>query len=117
MKRPSCNISWFPALLLCLAALGAASPALAQVYEWIDPESGRKRLSNVPPPWLRQPLGERPGPRVQVYFEGRLADDTGLPWEKRVELRAQSPIGRYLPAPTGALPIPRNFTAETKFSK
>lgn len=104
-------------IVLCLVAMTVSLPSLAQVYQWTDPETGKKRLSNVAPPWILQPLLDRAGPRVQVYYEGKLVDDTGLPWEKRLELRAQSPIGRYLPAPVGALPIPRNSTAETNYRR
>ena len=48
---------------MLLAVLLAAPDAQAQLYRWVDPESGSVKLSNAPPPWYRD---ERPGPAVQV---------------------------------------------------
>lgn len=56
------------------------------MYQWTDPGSGNTRLSGEPPAWYRS--AER-GPRVLVFENGRLVDDTAvaLPPEQRKALR------------------------------
>lgn len=59
---------------LTLAALllaGTAMPpaAVADMYTWKDPETGRTRMSNIPPPWLRD---GSPGPKVEVIRGNQL---------------------------------------------
>ena len=58
----------------------------ARMYQWTDPGSGNTRLSGEPPAWYRS--AER-GPRVLVFENGRLVDDTAvvLPPEQRKALR------------------------------
>lgn len=75
-------------------------PVSAQMYYWIDPQTGAKRLSNSPPAWYKNP-DSRSFPRVQVYENGQLVDDTALKAEQRLELRANSGIARSL-APLGS---------------
>ena len=48
--------------LVFLAGLGAAAAAHADLYRWIDPQTGSVKLSSVPPPWQ----GERGAPAVEV---------------------------------------------------
>lgn len=83
-------------VLLLMLFLFCALPAAAQVYQWDDADTGARRLSNIAPSWYRKPDG-KPCPRVQVFDNGRLIDDTGLPAERRQELRVNSPLARYLP--------------------
>ena len=54
---------------MLFAVLLAAADAQAQLYRWVDPESGSVKLSNAPPPWYRD---ERPGPAVQVILPPRM---------------------------------------------
>jgi hypothetical protein len=56
------------------------------MYQWLDGESGNVRLSGEPPSWYRS--GER-GPRVLVFEDGRLVDDTAInmPPEQRKAYR------------------------------
>ncbi len=56
------------------------------MYQWVDGESGNVRLSGEPPSWYRG--GER-GPRVLVFEDGRLVDDTAIkmPPEQRKAYR------------------------------
>ena len=89
----------FLTVLLCLFFAG---PAIAQVYAWNDSQTGAKRLTNIPPPWYKTPDG-KPHPRVTVYENGRLVDDTGLKDEQRLELRANSGVVRML-APLNVVP-------------
>lgn len=48
--------------MLLLAGLGAAAAAHADLYRWVDPQTGSVKLSSVPPPWQ----GERGAPAVEV---------------------------------------------------
>ncbi len=52
------------AVLLALAA--TAWPAHADLYRWIDPQSGSVKYSNHPPPWHGDPGRERRAPKVEV---------------------------------------------------
>lgn len=45
------------------------------MYQWLDAESGSTQLSGKPPVWYR---GTVSGPRVFVFDNGRLIDDTGI---------------------------------------
>ncbi len=56
-----------PALRLCLAlALLLPSVTYADLFRWIDPETGSVKFSNSPPPWYGDPLRERNSPAVEV---------------------------------------------------
>lgn len=87
-------------------------PAVAQVYQWEDAETGARRLSNIAPAWYRKP-SDKPCPRVLVFDNGRLIDDTALPSEQRQELRANSPLARYL-APLNLPPAPGSPQAQRR---
>ena len=65
------------------------SSADARMYQWIDPDSGTTQLSGKPPAWYRGASG---GPRVFVFDEGRLIDDTAVAVsdEVRQRMRQQS---------------------------
>lgn len=53
-----------PRLALLLAA-ALALPAQADLYRWIDPETGSVKLSNSPPAWMSGGTGI-PAPNVQL---------------------------------------------------
>jgi len=40
--------------------------AQADMYRWVDRETGSVRFSNTPPPWFGDPEKERRSPRVEV---------------------------------------------------
>ena len=63
----------FSLLFVATFALGAT--AHARMYQWVDSESGNIRLSGEPPSWYR---GLERGPRVLVFEDGRLVDDTAI---------------------------------------
>ena len=63
----------------------ASTASLAQMYSCKDPQSGATKLSNLPPPWYSV-RGEVRGPRTTATVGGKLIDDTGLAYEKRMEL-------------------------------
>jgi len=68
-------------------------PASAELYRWS--EAGSSHLSTVPPAWYRVEAPAR-GPRVVVTEGTRVLDDTGLPMERRLGLRA--PLHHTIPA-------------------
>ncbi len=61
----------------------------AQMYQWVDPESGTTQLSGKPPAWYRSAEG---GPRVFVFNRGKVVDDTGIDIsdEQRIRLRIKA---------------------------
>ena len=63
--------------------------AQAQMYQWVDPESGTTQLSGKPPTWYRSAEG---GPRVFVFNHGKVVDDTGIDVsdEQRTSLRTKA---------------------------
>ncbi len=62
-------------VLLILILLFVSSVAFARMYQWIDPDTGTTQLSGKPPHWYRSGT---PGPRVIVFENGRVIDDTGI---------------------------------------
>ena len=51
-------------LLLAIVLLPAL--AHADIYRWVDPETGAVKFSNTPPPWYGDPEKERRNPKVEV---------------------------------------------------
>jgi hypothetical protein len=69
--------SHFASLLLALAgalSVGVGAPAIADVYMWKDPATGKTYMTNLPPPWLRDPQPGRRVPKVEVIREGKVLD-------------------------------------------
>ena len=83
--------------ILLIGLCASASVALSQVFQWKDSESGANRISNTAPAWYRNAYGDNRNPRVQVFYYGVLVDDSSLPYDARVDLRAKTYVGRYLP--------------------
>jgi hypothetical protein len=48
-----------------------AGPAAADLYRWIDPETGSVKFSSYPPPWYGGDAKQRRGPKVEVIPAGR----------------------------------------------
>lgn len=61
-------------LLLSLTLLLAA-PVQARMYQWVNPQTDTTQLSGTPPSWYRS--GD-PGPRVFVFENGKIVDDTAI---------------------------------------
>jgi Tfp pilus assembly protein PilX len=59
------------------------------MYQWVNAQSGRTQMSGKPPAWYRS---DRPGPRVFVFENGRLVDDTAksVSLEDRASLRSRA---------------------------
>jgi len=51
--------------LVLLAAL-LPLPAQADLYRWVDPQTGSAKFSSTPPPWYGDPEKERGAPAVAV---------------------------------------------------
>jgi hypothetical protein len=51
--------------LVLLAAL-LPLPAHADLYRWVDPQTGSVKLSSTPPPWYGDPEKQRGAPAVEV---------------------------------------------------
>lgn len=64
------------ALLACLLWAPAAG---ADLYRWVDPESGSVKFSSYPPPWHGDPAKERRAPKVQVIPSARGASAAPVP--------------------------------------
>ncbi len=47
----------------------------ARMYQWVEPDTGTTQLSGKPPAWYRS---DATGPRVLVFENGRLIDDTAV---------------------------------------
>lgn len=51
-----------------------AAPAAADVFVWKDPATGRTRMSNIPPPFLREPPPNGRVPKVEVIRDRKVID-------------------------------------------
>lgn len=56
--------------LLAAALLAWAAGALADLYRWVDPETGSVKYSSYPPPWYGDPEKERRAPKVERLLDG-----------------------------------------------
>jgi len=78
----------------CVFLLGlllVSISAQARLYTWVDPETGTKQMSGLPPAWYRS---SEPGPHITVYENGRQIDDTSMETtvSERQRLRQQALI-------------------------
>jgi len=81
------------AVLAC--AVPYAGPAAADLYRWVDPETGSVKFSNYPPPWHGDPELERRAPKVEVIPERSSAPSSG----PRPEAEAKpKPVAKPEPA-------------------
>jgi hypothetical protein len=48
-----------------IAVLAWAAPAAADLYRWVDPETGSVKFSSYPPPWYGEDAQQRRGPKVE----------------------------------------------------
>lgn len=53
-------------LVIVIAMLAWVAPAAADLYRWIDPETGSVKFSSYPPPWYGDEAKERRAPKVEV---------------------------------------------------
>jgi len=52
-------------LAVAVAVLAWAGAAAADLYRWVDPESGSVKYSSYPPPWYGDAAKQRRAPRVE----------------------------------------------------
>ena len=65
--------------LFALAVLLCAASAEADLYRWIDPETGSVKFSSYPPPWYGDAEKEKRAPRVEHIPPRRPAAAPGTP--------------------------------------
>lgn len=88
-------------LVLVLTLL--ASNGHARMYQW-ETESGRPNLSGIPPAWYRTDVG---GPRVLVFEQGQLIDDTAIAVSDAQRLRLyEDAFGSVAPDTLATAPAP-----------
>jgi len=59
------------ACALAAALLLRAGPAAADLYRWVDPDSGSVKFSSYPPPWYDDPEKARRAPKVEHIPAGQ----------------------------------------------
>lgn len=89
---PACLSRVRSVFAVCIAAatlMIVTKDADARMYQWTNPDTGRVQLSGSPPAWYR---GVHSGPRVFVFDNGELIDDTAVPVQEtqRLELRFEA---------------------------
>lgn len=88
-------------LFVALAIGLAAAPASADLYRWVDPDTGSTKYSSYPPPWFGDPARERRAPKVEVI--PTLAPAAAKPAPDRAELSSEAK-GSPAPARPPAAP-------------
>ena len=58
---------------IALLLFAVAHPAIAELYRWVDPETGSVKFSSYPPPWFGDAQKERRAPKVEVIAPMRSA--------------------------------------------
>jgi len=53
------------AIAIVVAMLAWAAPAAADLYRWVDPETGSVKFSSYPPPWYGDEAQQRRAPKVE----------------------------------------------------
>ena len=66
-------------VLLFLAALAAPFCARADLYRWVDPQTGSVKFSSYPPPWYGDAAREASSPKVEVIGARPAAAPAGSP--------------------------------------
>ncbi len=61
------------AVSLVVLLLAWVAPATADLYRWVDPETGSVKFSSYPPPWFNDPAKQRRAPKVEVIAPGKAA--------------------------------------------
>jgi hypothetical protein len=59
------------AFAVLMVFLFRAGPAAADLYRWVDPETGSVKFSSYPPPWYDDPAQARRAPKVEHIPAGR----------------------------------------------
>jgi hypothetical protein len=74
-----------------------ASPAAADLYRWVDPETGSVKFSSYPPPWFGDAAKQRRAPKVEVIPPGKsvtaFEPTPGVDRERAADPAADAPRG------------------------
>lgn len=89
VSRPRAGPGVALSLALCLVLLSAAERSEARMYQWTSPVTGSLQMSGEPPSWYRS---GQDGPRVRVFKDGFLVDDTAVDVSvlRRLQLRQEA---------------------------
>ena len=79
-------------------------PALADLYRWVDPETGSVKFSSYPPPWYGDEKAEKRAPKVEhIPPRGPGGSPRAEPQSPREgEKRPAEPVGK--PAASAGAP-------------
>ena len=66
-----------------------SGPVAADLYRWVDPETGSIKFSSYPPPWHGDPTQERRAPKVEVIPERSRAPSSGPKPDEEARLEAK----------------------------
>jgi hypothetical protein len=87
------------ALLLCVWANHAA----ADLYRWVDPETGSVKFSSYPPPWFGDAAREKRAPKVEHIPAGAATPAIeGLPPEAQAPVKPAAEPGAKPQAPASS---------------
>ncbi|OFZ87230.1 MAG: hypothetical protein A2W21_01775 [Betaproteobacteria bacterium RBG_16_66_20] len=90
----------FALLTVCLFQAG---PAAADLYRWVDPETGSVKFSSYPPPWYGDEAAQRGAPKVEVIPPVRTppsaAESGSAAPAKPPEAPDKAPKAKPAPAP------------------
>jgi len=53
-------------ILVLISSTSWSSSALADLYRWVDPETGSVKFSSYPPPWYGDEAKQRRAPKVEL---------------------------------------------------
>jgi len=83
------------AIALALLAWAAqfSGPAAADLYRWVDPDTGSVKFSSYPPPWFGDPAMERRAPKVEVIPERGSAPSSATKAEDEIKAPAKPAAG------------------------
>jgi hypothetical protein len=90
-------------IAIAVVLLACSGAAAADLYRWVDPETGSVKFSSYPPPWYGDAQQERRAPKVQVIPAGQPAGAAEPAAPENPALEAQ-PAGEAggKPAPPAA---------------
>ncbi len=80
-----------------------SGPAAADLYRWVEPESGSIKFSSYPPPWYGDPVKQRRAPKVEVIPERGRAPSSGPKPDE--EARQEAKPAARLEAKPAARPV------------
>ena len=84
--------------MFALAFLLLCSAAHADLYRWVDPESGSVKLSSAPPPWFDTGAGPQVERIPYVGREGRAAPANEARWRELLLAISTQPTRERLQA-------------------